>query len=107
MAEPKNQGHVLPETFYFWDGDVLVLDILGKPGARQDAIGRVQGNKLKIHVAATAESGRATRHMLGFLADAFGVSRTAIEVVFGARSVHKRVRIQSPRNLPAGIRKRP
>ncbi len=107
MARAKSQGTVAPETFYFWDGDVLVLDILGKPGARQDAIGQVQGSKLKIHVAATAESGRATRHMLGFLAEAFGVPRTAIEVVFGARSVHKRVRIKAPRNLPAGIRKTP
>ncbi|MDA8390975.1 MAG: DUF167 domain-containing protein [Gammaproteobacteria bacterium] len=103
----KSDGDVTAKTFYFWEGDALVLDILGKPGAHQDAIGRVQGNKLKIHVAATAESGRATRHMLGFLADVFGVPRTAIEVVFGARSVHKRVRIKAPKSLPAGICRMP
>ena len=111
MAMGKSSGtddtaHAVP-VFYFWEGDVLLLDILAKPGARRDAIGPVHGNRLKIQVAATAESGRATWHMLGFLAAVFGVPRTAIEVVYGARSVRKRVRIRAPKKLPAGICTRP
>lgn len=89
--------------FYRWDGDTLILDVLGKPGARKDAFGAVQEGRLKIQIAAAAESGRATRHLIGFLAETFGVPRGAITLVFGAHSVKKRLRIHSPQRLVAGI----
>ena len=59
---------------YRWDSDVLVIQVLGKPGARRDAIGEVHGNELKISVTASPTSGRATDHMLRFLAKEFGVA---------------------------------
>ncbi len=90
-------------AFYFWEGETLVLDILARPGARKDAIGAVQAGRLKVQIAATAESGRATRHLLIFLAETFGVPRAAVTLVFGERSARKRVRIMAPRILPANI----
>jgi uncharacterized protein YggU (UPF0235/DUF167 family) len=52
------------ESFYTWDGDTLVLNVLGKPGAARDAIGKPHGRELKVSVTAAPEAGRATDHML-------------------------------------------
>ncbi|MDX8383470.1 MAG: DUF167 domain-containing protein, partial [Ghiorsea sp.] len=38
-------------TFYTWDGDILVLNLLGTPNAKNDKIGKPKGNQLKINVA--------------------------------------------------------
>jgi len=35
-------------SFCAWDGETLVLNILGKPGAKKDAIGKTKGDQLKV-----------------------------------------------------------
>lgn len=89
--------------FFIWDGDVLVLNVLGTPGAKQDAIGKVKGNQLKISVTAAPRAGRATDHMLRFLAKKFDVANSNIEVVFGRMNVNKQLRIKAPKQLPLVI----
>jgi uncharacterized protein (TIGR00251 family) len=88
-----------------WAGDDLLLDLKGKPGARRDAFGRVMQGRLSVHIAAVAADGQATARLLAFLAEAFGVPRSAVELVYGQASVHKQVRVRSPRRLPpaAGV----
>jgi hypothetical protein len=93
------------KSFCVWDGDTLVLNILGKPSAKQDAIGKAKGNQLKVSVTASPVAGRATDHMVRFLAEEFGVKINDIEVVFGRFNVNKQLRIKSPKNLPAVINK--
>jgi uncharacterized protein (TIGR00251 family) len=88
------------DSFFAWDGDVLVVNILGKPGAGKDAIGKPYGHQLKVSVTASPEAGRATDHMLRFLAPHFGVKVSDIEVVFGRTSVNKQLRIKAPAKLP-------
>lgn len=92
-----------PDSFYAWDGDTLVLNILGKPAASNDAIGKPRGNELKISVTAQPQDGRATDHMVRFLAPLFGVRVADIEVVFGRESIHKQLRIRGPKALPAAL----
>lgn len=92
-------------SFCAWDGDTLVLNILGKPSAKQDVIGKAKGNQLKVSVTATPVGGKATDHMVRFLAKEFGVTVNDIEVVFGRFNVNKQLRIRSPQNLPAVISK--
>ena len=70
------------DTFFAWDGDTLVVNILGKPSASKDAIGKPKGTQLKISVTAAPKDGKATDYMVRFLAPLFGVSVSAIEVVF-------------------------
>jgi uncharacterized protein (TIGR00251 family) len=89
------------DSFFAWDGDVLVLNILGKPSASKDAIGKPYGKQLKISVAATPVAGKATDHLLRFLAPQFGVTAADIELVFGRMNVNKQVRIKAPKKLPA------
>ncbi|MDD5228407.1 MAG: DUF167 family protein [Methylococcales bacterium] len=92
-------------SFCGWDGETLVLNVLGKPSAKQDVIGKAKGNQLKISVTATPVGGRATDHMVRFLANEFGVTNADIEVVFGRFNVNKQLRIKSPKKLPSVISK--
>jgi uncharacterized protein (TIGR00251 family) len=88
-----------------WDGTVLVLNILGTPSAKRDAIGKVKGNQLKVSVTAAPVAGKATDHMVRFLAQEFGVTPKDIEVVFGRFNVNKQLRIHAPKNIPTVISK--
>ncbi len=101
MARKKSET----TAFCSWDDDTLVLNILGTPSAKQDVIGKVKGDQLKISVTASPVAGRATDHMVRFLADKFGVKVTDIEVVFGRFNINKQLRIKSPKKLPPVISK--
>jgi len=93
--------NITGDSFFAWDGDVLVVNILGKPSASKDAIGKPKGTQLKVSVTAAPQHGKATDHMLRFLAPLFGVSVSAIEVVFGQENVNKQLRIKAPTKLPS------
>ena len=101
MKPPRPQRQTGGGSFFAWDGDVLVVNILGKPGAKKDEIGKPHGSQLKVSVTASPEAGRATDHMVRFLAPQFGVKASAIEVVFGRTSVNKQLRIKAPSKFPA------
>jgi uncharacterized protein (TIGR00251 family) len=90
-------------SFCAWDGDTLVLNVLGKPSSKRDAIGKAKGNQLKISVTASPEDGKATDHMVRFLSKEFGVTIKDIEVVFGQFNVNKQLRIKAPKKLPSVI----
>ena len=51
MSTPRPRqatGH----SFFVWDGDVPVVNILGKPAASKDAIDKRKGTPLKVSVTA-------------------------------------------------------
>ena len=95
----------LTKTFCAWEGEILVLNILGTPSAKKDAIGKAKGNQLKVSVTAAPVAGKATDHMVKFLAKEFGVTPKEIEVVFGRFNVNKQLRITAPKSLPSVISK--
>ncbi|WP_291105018.1 MULTISPECIES: DUF167 domain-containing protein [unclassified Flavobacterium] len=116
MARKKKTQEIILETtqepeinpkkmnsFYAWDGGILVLNILGTPSAKRDAIGKVKGNQLKVSVTESPRAGKATDHMVRFLAKEFQVSNKDIEVVFGRFNVNKQLRIKNIINLPSEI----
>lgn len=80
-----------------------MLNILGRPRAKKTKIGKVIGKQLEIHVAENPVRGKATAHLVDFLAEEFQVPRSAIVVVFGVYNVNKQLRITAPRRLPAVI----
>lgn len=88
-----------------WDGDTLVVNILGAPSAKRDAIGKTKGYQLKVSVTAAPVAGRATDHMVKFLAEEFGVPVKAISVVFGRFNVNKQLRIYAPSKIPTVLAK--
>lgn len=93
----------LANIFYQWEDDTLVLNILGTPSAKRDAIGKVKGNQLKVSVTAAPVGGKATDHMVKFLAKEFGVSASDIVVVYGRMNVNKQLRIKNPKTVPEVI----
>jgi uncharacterized protein YggU (UPF0235/DUF167 family) len=88
-------------SFFWWEGDTMVVNILGKPNADRDAIGKPKGAQLMVSVTAVPRRGRATDHMVRFLAGEFGVPPSAIEVVFGRFNVNKQLRVKAPAKIPA------
>lgn len=103
-AESQEKGLEL-SSFCAWDGETLVLNILGTPSAKKDAIGKAKGTQLKVSVTAAPVAGKATDHMVRFLAGEFGVSASDITVVFGRYNVNKQLRIKSPKKLPPVVSK--
>ena len=93
----------MSRPFYSWEGDVLVLNILGTPNAKKDAIGKVKGHQLCVSVKAVPKAGKATDYMVRFLAEAFDVSTSDIQVVSGRMNVNKVLRIKAPKRLPEVI----
>jgi len=87
--------------WFWWEEDVLVFNILGKPSAKITKIGKPFGNQLKISVAAAPVNGKATDHLVKFLAKEFGVKVRDIEVVFGRMNVNKQLKITRPNKLPS------
>jgi uncharacterized protein len=94
---------MMKRPFFTWDGDTLVLNILGTPNAKRDAIGKVKGHQLCVSVTAVPRAGKATDHMVRFLAEEFGVSTGDIQVMFGRMNVNKQLRIKAPTRLPSVI----
>ncbi len=92
-------------SFCQWEGDTLVLNILGRPRAKKTKIGKVIGKQLEVYVAEQPVRGRATAHLVRFLAEEFQVPESAITVVFGVYNVNKQLRITAPKRLPAVIAK--
>lgn len=101
-AVDTEQGMAL-NSFCGWDGETLVLNVLGTPNAGHDGIGKPKGKQLQISVTATPVAGRATDHMVRFLAGEFGVTPSDIEVVFGRYNINKQLRIRAPQTLPGVI----
>lgn len=91
------------DSFYIWEGDTLILNVLGTPSAKRDQIGKPFGNQLKISVKESPRNGRATDYMVRFLANEFDVPLKNIEVVLGRFNINKQLRITNPQNLPAQI----
>ncbi|MBI5437014.1 MAG: DUF167 domain-containing protein [Nitrosomonadales bacterium] len=90
-------------SFCHWEGDTLVLNILGRPRAKKTKIGKVIGKQLEIYVAENPVRGKATAHLVQFLAEEFQVPKSAITVVFGVYNVNKQLRITAPKRLPSVI----
>lgn len=90
------------QTHFRWDGEVLHLELQGKPGARRDGFGRVMAGRLQVQIAAAPEDGKATARLLVFLAEAFGVPRSAVELRYGLASPKKGVAVRAPARLPSG-----
>lgn len=93
----------MTRPFYTWEGDTLLLNILGTPNAKKDLIGKVKGHQLCVSVTAVPRAGRATDHMVRFLAEEFGAAVGDIQVVSGRMNVNKQLRIKAPQRLPSLI----
>ncbi len=74
-------------------GDDVFLDVLVSPRASRTRVMGVHDDRLKIQIAAPPVDGKANDELVRFLAETLGVSRAQVEVVGGASSKRKTVRL--------------
>jgi uncharacterized protein len=73
--------------------DGLTIDVLVVPRASRTAVGPMQGERLRVAVTAPPVDGEANAAVIDALAKAFGVRRSAVEIVRGERGRRKTIRI--------------
>jgi uncharacterized protein (TIGR00251 family) len=89
--------------FYRWQGDTLWLSCHLQPGASKDEFAGLHGERLKIRISAPPVDGKANAHLIGFLAKAFGVAKSAVAIERGDTGRQKTVSIRAPVTLPGEL----
>ena len=96
-AEDKIEENQGVASFSFW--------IHVTPRARRAAVGGSHGDALRVAVREPPLGGAASAACVGALAEALGVTKTAVILNRGARGRRKRVRVEGePLRLEAQIR---
>ncbi|MDR0556919.1 MAG: DUF167 domain-containing protein [Treponema sp.] len=72
-------------------GDAILLDIKAVPGASKTAIAGVQGNRLRIKIAAAPEGGKANAELRAFLATSLSCAKKDVALKTGEKSRLKTV----------------
>lgn len=89
--------------WYQWRGDDLELYLRVLPRGQRDAFVAAQGGHYRVRLQAPPVEGRANEALRRFLAGAFGVPLSQVELLAGAQSRAKRLIIRSPRRLPIPV----
>jgi uncharacterized protein (TIGR00251 family) len=86
-------------------GVAITVDVLARPGAAHTAILRVEPRGIVLAVAAPADKGKANQELTRFIAKLAGVTRGSVEIVRGATSRSKVIRISTadPRGVCARL----
>lgn len=87
-------------SWYAWRGDDLLLTLRVQPRASRDELVGPLGDALKVRITAPPVDGKANEHLIRFLAKAFGVPRSAVELLSGDTGRDKRFCIRAPSRLP-------
>ncbi len=82
-------------ALYTVQKDAIVLNLHIQPRASKNEVCGVQDNALKVRLTSPPVEGAANKLCREFLAELLGVSKSAVEIVSGETSRHKRVRISS------------
>lgn len=75
-------------------GGDIVLSLHIQPGAKKTGLVGLHGEALKIRLAAPPLEGKANDCLIEFIADMLEVPRAQVELVSGATSRQKRVRVR-------------
>lgn len=90
--------------WFRFERSAIILTLHVQPGAKHSEIAGLHGDALKIRLAAPPIEGRANEALLRFLAELFAVPLRNIELLRGAQSRHKMVKISgsavAPQDLP-------
>lgn len=88
-------------SWYRWEGEDLLLNLRVQPKASRDALSGPYGdNEYKVTLTAPPVDGKANAHLVKYIAKAFGLPRSRVELVSGSHSRSKCLRLKSPTRLP-------
>ena len=80
--------------------DAVTILVRVTPNGRRSEVIDTAGNRLRIRLAAPAVEGRANDELTRLLSALFGVRRSAVRIVAGARAREKTVVIRDVERLP-------
>jgi uncharacterized protein (TIGR00251 family) len=83
--------------------DALELCVYVQPRASRDEFAGTHGDRLKIRLTAAPSDGKANAALLTFIAGAFGVPKSAVTLIAGHGSRHKRIAILHPQHIPPDV----
>lgn len=72
----------------------VTFDVRVIPRARRNAIDGVQGDALKVRLAAAPVDGAANDALIAFLAERLGVRKSVVSIRSGAKSRNKTVYVE-------------
>lgn len=75
-------------------GDAVLLRVAARPGASKTAVVGLQGEALKVSVAAPPEKGKANDELVRWLAKALGLRRAQVTLARGETSRDKVLRVE-------------
>ncbi|SDX32181.1 hypothetical protein SAMN05421644_10183 [Allochromatium warmingii] len=92
-------------SWYRWDGDNLELRVRVQPRAPKDAFVEPDpsGEYYRVRLKAPPVEGKGNLALRRFIAEAFGVAASHVEILSGEQARYKRLRIQRPRTLPLPV----
>lgn len=90
--------------FTQWQGDNLIITCHLQPKASKSEVVGLHGDALKIRIKAPPIDGKANAELIKFLAKEFAVSKSAVTLMSGELTRHKRVRIDNPKVIPDYIK---
>ena len=82
---------------------MLVLEIRLLPRASDNSLVGISNGRLRIRVSAAPVDNAANQRMIAILAKEFGVAKSRVRLLAGARKRDKRVAIEAPRRRPAWL----
>lgn len=83
-------------------GDLL-LNLYIQPKANRDQIVGLHGDELKVAITAPPIDGKANAHLSKYLAKAFKVPKSDVQILKGELGRHKQVRIIAPKLIPPEV----
>ncbi len=82
-------------SYYSLTNQGYLLRLLVSPGARRTEVVGLQGDRLKVRVAAAPEKGAANQELIAFLARTLKLPKAAFQLL-GAASRSKMVEVRDP-----------
>lgn len=89
----------LPD-YYQWEGEKLTFNVFLQPRASRSSLVGLHDNAIKIALTAPPVDGEANKQLIQFLSKLFRVKKSAISIVSGEHSRHKRVSVCEPSQFP-------
>jgi len=90
-------------AWYRREDDTIILALHVQPGAKRSETAGLHGDALKIRLAAPPIEGRANEALLRFIADLFEVPLRQVELLRGAQSRHKMVKVTGSAVAPESL----
>lgn len=72
-------------------GEGVLLQVLVQPRASRNEVAGLQGEELKVRLTSPPVEGAANKTCTAYFAKLLGVPKSAVELVVGDRSRHKRL----------------